>query len=206
MPRKSRLPAPPDIAVRDLTPDDWPTVRALFGKNGACGGCWCMYWKVPRGGQLWEDVKGAKNQRAFRRLVTSGEQLGCLAFAQEEPVGWCSVGPRASYPRMERSRVLRCDWDEGTWSVPCFYVPARWRGRGVASALLAGAVDLARRHGARVLEGYPVVPKSAQVPGAFAWTGVPVLFERRGFRDERPSGGPRPIYRLTLRRGGRARR
>ena len=54
--------------MRDLTPRDWPTIERLFGPRGACGGCWCMVWRVS-GGKAWLENKGEKNRRAFKRLV-----------------------------------------------------------------------------------------------------------------------------------------
>jgi len=180
----------PRVKVRELGTDDWPVIERLFGDKGACGGCWCMWWRVPRGGKLWEESKGAKNRRAFKRLLTAGKVFGCLAFVDDEPVGWCCVGPRADFPRLERTKALQTEWDEGTWSVTCFYIKAGFRGKGVASALLPKSVALAKRRGARVIEGYPVKPKTKKaVPAAFAWTGIPNLFERCGFDC---SPGPEP--------------
>jgi GNAT superfamily N-acetyltransferase len=160
-----------------------------------------MWWRRPRGGKLWEECKGAKNKRDFKALVTSGRVFGCLAFAGEEPVGWCCTGPRGDFPRLERTKALRTDWDENTWSVTCFFIRAGWRGHGVASALLAEAVRLARGHGAKSLEAYPVRPKSEdrKIPAAFAWTGVSAMFEKHNFRDITPRGNSRAIYRRTLR-------
>ena len=179
-------------------------IETLFGKNGACGGCWCMWWRVPRGGKLWEQSKGTKNKRAFKRLVTSGRVHGCLAFAGAKPVGWCCVGPRADFPRLERTRALKTNWDEHTWSVVCFYIPAGWRHHGVATSLLKEAVKLARDRGAKTLEAYPVRPKPGstdEIPAAFAWTGVPSLFEKQRFRNVTPPGNTRDIYCRTFRRG-----
>jgi hypothetical protein len=34
------------FTVRPLTPDLWPALEDLFGKNGASNGCWCMYWRL----------------------------------------------------------------------------------------------------------------------------------------------------------------
>jgi GNAT superfamily N-acetyltransferase len=158
-----------------------------------------MWWRVPRGGKLWEESKGARNKRAFKRLVTSGRVLGCLAFAGVEPVGWCCVGPRGDFPRIERTRALRTAWDETTWSVVCFFIKSGWRGKGVATALLDCAVEIARKHGARTLEGYPVRPKGdAQIPAAFAWTGVPILFESCGFANVAPPGNSRDVYQIRF--------
>jgi hypothetical protein len=69
----------------------------------------------------------------------------------------------------------------------------------VGSALLAGAVKVAKGAGASEVEGYPIRPYTADVPGAFAWTGVPVLFEKQKFVDITPPGNTRPVYRKTFR-------
>jgi predicted GNAT family acetyltransferase len=172
------------LVVRALSRDDWPVIETLFGERGACGGCWCMLWRVPKGGKTWEQAKGEPNRRAFRKLVQTGRAKGCLAFVGDEPVGWCSVAPRADFPRLTRVKALQTDWDEGTWSVTCFYIPSRWRSRGVATALLKHAVALARKHGAKTVEGYPVQPSKGSknpIPSVFAWTGVNALFEKGKF-------------------------
>lgn len=156
-----------------------------------------MWWRLPRGGKLWEENKGAKNKRAFKKLVTSGKVYGCLAFGESEPVGWCCVGPRADFPRLDRTKALQTDWEEQTWALVCFYIRAGWRHRGVASALVKEAVKVARDHGAKELEAYPIRPKadgSGEIPAAFAWTGVPTLFEKHKFRNVTPKGNSRDIY------------
>ncbi len=189
------------LTVRPLCADDWATIEALFGRNGACGGCWCMWWRVPRGGKLWEEFKGAKNKRAFKKLVISGNVYGCLAFAATEPIGWCCVGPRTDFPRLERTKALRTAWRERTWSVICFYIRPGWRHHGVATALLREAVKVARDNGARELEAYPVRPSAdgGEMPAAFAWTGLPRLFEKQKFRTVTPPGGSRDVYRRRFR-------
>lgn len=197
------------IRVRPLEPDDLPIIEELFGPRGACAGCWCMYWRL--GSQEWQAAKGAPNREAFLRLVADGEVHGLLAFEDEEPVGWCNIGPRSDFPRLGRSRVLATGRGEGTWGVPCFFIPAKHRRRGVATALLKAAVALARERGARCLEGYPVTasknaPPGSSVPAAFAWTGVPELFESAGFRDVTPEGSTRPIYLRSFRPSRTARK
>jgi predicted GNAT family acetyltransferase len=161
-----------------------------------------MWWRVERGGKLWEESKGAKNKRTFKKLLTAGKVHGCLAFAGDEPVGWCCVGPRADFPRLERTKALATDFGEHTWCIVCFYIPAKWRHRGVAGALVKEAVTIARDHGAKEVEAYPVRPKSGpgrDIPAAFAWTGVPQLFEKARFQNVTPPGNTRDIYRKKLR-------
>jgi GNAT superfamily N-acetyltransferase len=169
------------ITCKRLTPALWPAVEELFGANGACGGCWCMYWRTAKG-ERWDDLKGERAKRRLKALVTSGKAQGILAFDGREPVGWASVGPRQDYAKLDRAPSFACDDAEGVWSVPCFFVRSGHRGAGVATALLAAAEALAKHHRARVLEGYPVRPKEGpRYPAAFAWTGTRSLFDRAGF-------------------------
>jgi GNAT superfamily N-acetyltransferase len=189
-----------DLTLRPLSPADWPIIVELFGDNGACGGCWCMWWRVPQGGKTWDEAKGAKNRERFRRLIKAGKVRGMLAFAGAEPVGWCCFGPRNTFPRLRRIKALERDCPESTWSMVCFYIPARWRGRGVATRLLEAATARAFALGAREVEGYPVVPKQppARVPAAFAWTGIPALFQAAEYQELDRPAMPRPIYVKSL--------
>ncbi|HWR51327.1 MAG TPA: GNAT family N-acetyltransferase [Bryobacteraceae bacterium] len=171
------------MTVRALTPADWPVVEELFGANGACGGCWCMWWRVPHGGKLWEESKGEKNRRALKSAIEAGEVHAVIAFDGESAVGWCSFGPRETFPRIQSVKALRGEAPPGTWSIVCFYIRAKWRRKGVAGALLDAATRRAFELGAQRVEGYPVIPsKPEPVPAVFAWTGIPRLFESAGFR------------------------
>ena len=189
----------PEVATRSLTAHDWPLIETLFGANGACGGCWCMWWRVPMGGKTWEAAKGEPNRAAFKALVESGRASGVLALAGDAPVGWCAAGPRREFPRIERSKALGRIWSDATWSLNCLYVPPRWRGRGVATALVASAVRLARARGASEIEAYPQAVKPGErQPGAFVWTGVPSLFESAGFEPLHKPVRGRTLYLLRL--------
>ncbi len=185
------------MKIRPVTQDDWSAIERLFGERGACAGCWCMWWRVPRGGRLWKESQGEPNRRALRSLVRAGEVHAMLALEGDEPVGWCCFGPRRDFPRLETVRALRREGGDGTWAITCFYVPARQRGKGVARALLAAATRRAFKLGAREVEGYPAVPRETKHPGAFAWSGVPALFEGEGYVE---TGLGSDARRLVLKR------
>lgn len=188
------------LTIRPLKKKDWPVIEQLFGDRGACGGCWCMWPRLPQGGKLWQEAKGSKNKEDFRHLVEAGKVHAVLAFAGAEPVGWCCFGPRRTFPRLERVRALKRDWAEDTWSIVCFYIPARWRGKGVASQLLQAATERTFALGAREIEGYPVLPAQppARMPAAFAWTGVPALFQKAGYH---PLPNPEQSRQVFLKDG-----
>jgi len=191
------------LTIRPLERDDWPLVEQLFGTRGACAGCWCMEMRNPRGTRL-EDVQGEPNRAALRALVQADRVHALLALdADGEPRGWCSLGPRADFPKLLGSRVMRSDAGDTPWAVVCFFIPATERGAGLGQRLLKAAVELARARGAPALEGYPVNTAGRDgkpYPASFAFVGVPQLFERAGFRDVTPDGQARPVYRRTFRR------
>jgi GNAT superfamily N-acetyltransferase len=184
------------IAVWPVTRERWTDLAALFGPRGACAGCWCMYWR--RAAPDFLRGRGQANRASLRRLVTSGRIPGLLAYLDRMPVGWCSVAPRDSFPRLERARVLPRIDAEPVWSVVCFYVARGYRRRGVSVALLEGAASFARRQGARILEGYPVDPRESDYADAFAWTGTAAAFREAGFTEARRVSPIRPIMRRLL--------
>lgn len=187
------------IKVEELTPERWPALEKLFGKNGACGGCWCMYWRLEKGERL-EDIKGAESKWRMKRLVGQGQAQGLLAFVEGEPVGWLALGRRRDFKRLDRAPSLKCDDADQVWSLPCFFVHRDWRNQGVASALLEAAVKVLRRQEAQVVEGYPVKSSKGleHIPAAFAYTGTVPLFLKQGFElvAERPKGRQRVRRRL----------
>ena len=181
------------LETRELTPAMWPELERLFGKNGACAGCWCMFWRLAEG-ERYDDVRGATAKRRQKRLVTAGKSLGILAFADGEPVGWAALGPRRDFARLDRAPSLAVDDADEVWSVPCFFVKAGWRGQGVARALLDAAVEAVRCRGGRLVEGYPVkLEPGARQAAAFVYTGTEGMFRKAGFKTvaRRPRGKQR---------------
>lgn len=65
------------LKIRALTPSLWPALEDLFGKNGACNGCWCMYWRI---GSAYRKNSREANKAAFHKVVKKGPSPGLLAF------------------------------------------------------------------------------------------------------------------------------
>lgn len=191
----------PRLEFHPLTAERWPDLERLFGERGACGGCWCMWWRLKR--KDWEAGRGASNKRRMKRLAAGDESPGLLAYADGDPVAWCAFEPRESYPGLERSRILARVDERDVWSVTCFFVVQAWRARGVSTALLREAARSAAQRGARVLEGYPHDLGGGTLPGPFVFTGLLAAFERAGFREVVRRSAKRPIVRKALRRPAR---
>jgi len=181
----------PALEFHPVTAERWPDLERLFGEHGAYGGCWCMWWRLPRA-QFTQQV-GQKNKEALKAIVDSGEAPGLLAYADGEPIAWCSVAPRQAFPALDRSRTLKRIDDQPVWSVVCFFVAKPFRRRGVMAPLLTAAVEYARAYGAKIVEGYPVEPTKA-LSGYSGYTGVVSAFRKLGFMEVAQRSG-RPIMR-----------
>jgi GNAT superfamily N-acetyltransferase len=189
---KSREAQPlPALEFHPVTPERWGDLERLFGERGAYGGCWCMWWRLPRAQFQWQ--VGQKNKAALKAIVDSGEAPGLLAYAHGEPIAWCSVGPRPAFGALERSRTLKRVDDAPVWSVVCFFVAKPFRRRGVMVPLLTAAVEYARARGASIVEGYPVDPTKG-LSGYSGYTGVASAFRKAGFVEVLRRGA-RPIMR-----------
>lgn len=197
----------PRFDVRPVTPDRWDELAAFFGPSGAYSGCWCTWWRQPAAAFDAGCRDGAAGNRALlQRLTRDGAVPGLLAYDDDRPVGWVTVAPRPEFGRILRSPALRPDradptddpGDGAVWSVACFWVPRAQRRRGVATALLAAAVDHARDGGATRIEGYPVDSREHR-SDADVYTGTVPFFERAGFTlVRRPGSGQRAVMSRTL--------
>jgi GNAT superfamily N-acetyltransferase len=179
------------LKYQPLTSNRWKDFERLFGSNGACGGCWCMWWRLKR--SQYEKQKGAGNKKAIKKIVSSGIVPGILAYEGTNPIGWCAIEPRESYALLENSRTLKRIDAEKVWSVVCFFVDRKYRRKGVTEKLLEAALKHAKKNKAKIVEGYPV--DSEKTPSAFAWTGFASAFIKVGFKEVQRGSPTRPIMR-----------
>lgn len=182
-----------DLKFHPLTPDRWLDVERLFGERGACGGCWCMFWRLAHSDFMRQ--RGEMNRKAFKSSVDSGSVPGILAYASGQPVGWCAVAPRETFARLERSRVLKRIDDEPVWSVVCFFVAKSFRRRGMSVRLLQAAVEYVGRQGGKIVEGYPFDYQRDRTPDPFVYTGLASAFRKTRFVDVARRSRTRPIMR-----------
>ncbi len=185
------------LVVVPLTKERWGDFETLFGARGACGGCWCMWPRVPRAQFLAR--KGEGNRRDMKALVDGGAVPGLLAYVGGVPAGWCAIAPREEYLRLAGSRVLAPVDDRPVWSVVCFFIARPFRRKGLSVALLKAAADYAAGQGARIVEGYPEEHDSPQ-PDAFVYRGLASAFRDAGFTEALRRSPKRPIMRKVPRK------
>jgi GNAT superfamily N-acetyltransferase len=143
----------------------------------------------------WRDRSlrhGEPKKRAMAKLVRDGREPGLLAYEDGDAVGWVSVAPREEYPAILASPQYKPRENGGgdaVWSIVCFVVDKPLRARGIASALLAGAVEYAFAHGATSVEAYPHVTDERD------YMGHTTLYAHAGFRHVRDAN-KRTVVRL----------
>jgi GNAT superfamily N-acetyltransferase len=185
--------------VADATAERWEDVVAVLRTRGDPSRCWCQWFRLRRSD--FDATRVAQRRAALQEQVAAPVPPGILAYDDDGvPAGWCAVAPRADSPRLTTSRVAAVVPDEdGLWAVTCFVVRVDARGRGLAAVLLDGAVDLARRHGARLVEAYPVDTTVRPASTSELFHGPLSVFLRAGFTEVgRRSSAARPVVRLHL--------
>src|SRR5439155_25447115 len=138
------------LAAEPLTKDRWGDLVDLFSRPGAsmARGCFCMYYRKSGASGVGP---AAVNRAALKSLVDKGTVPGLIGYEDGSPVGWVSLGPREEYVKLKRSPVMKPVDDASVWSIVCFFVDRRARGRGVSTALLNAAISYARSQGATLL-------------------------------------------------------
>jgi GNAT superfamily N-acetyltransferase len=185
----------PQFSFHPLTPDLWADFERLFGPRGACGGCWCTFWKLR--GKAYEENTGEPARQMQKSVVDSGIVPGLLAFTGDEPVGWIAVEPRSAYERLAHSRILKPVDEAEVWSVTCFFVAKQARRQGLTVELLKVAVKYVNEQGGKIVEGYPV-DTDKEMPAAFIYHGTASAFHQAGFVEAARRSDTRPIMRYSL--------
>ncbi len=180
--------------IEALGPSTWEAFAGLVeANNGIFGGCWCMGFHA-------DDSRSspARNRERKRARVHAGSAHAALVFDGDACVGWCQFGSPEEVPRIKS----RAAYEKGLtrspdWRIACCFVGRGHRRKGVATAALAGAVDLIADLGGGTVEGYP--EDSASVPAGFLFNGALSTYEKLGFTRDRKIGKHRWVVRRVVR-------
>ncbi|MGF1661811.1 MAG: GNAT family N-acetyltransferase [Kineosporiaceae bacterium] len=184
-----------------VTPDRFEDFADVVNRSRRATHCWCLSHRLSS--REIQELGGGSREQAMRRLCEREHPPGVVTYRDGEPVGWCSIGPRAEITRLATSRLIRPVDDVPVWSIVCVVVRSGHRRQGVTAPLLAGAVDYAASRGAPAVEAYPVDPPG-RMDVTMAFVGTRSMFERAGFRvvgttEAVASGMPRLVVRRDLR-------
>jgi GNAT superfamily N-acetyltransferase len=185
------------LDVRELRAKTWNDFERVLGSNGGARGCWCMHWRLSIAEFM--EGKGEGNKQAMKELASRKRAPGVLVYKGDQPVAWCSLGPRTAFPRLERSSLLASVDDEPVCAITCIFVHRQHRGSGLLAAVLDAVCDYAATRGYAIVEGYPVEPRPGRRAGSdTAMTGIASAFRDAGFAEVARPRGDRPIMRRSL--------
>jgi GNAT superfamily N-acetyltransferase len=201
--------ATPELTIVPANEASWDDLRAVFGTRGAAATCWCQRYKL-QARESFGSLPAEERAHRLRAQTACGHQesqttSGLVAYLGGEPAGWCAVEPRTAYSGL--LRVFRVPWDgrsedkadDRVWALTCVFARPGFRRRGIAHALVRAAVDFARAHGARALEGYPMLTQPGQ---EIAWDEIHVgsrgMFEAAGFAEVSHPTKRRVVMRIDF--------
>ena len=185
------------LTFEPVSQANWHQFVRLFGERGACGNCWCMYYRLKRADFL-EGKENDGNKQSMHELVRQNKPVGILGFYEGEPIAWCAFAPREDFIKLENSRVHKRIDHRPVWSIPCFFVDKKFRRLGVSVALLKGVIRIAGEQGIKIIEAYPTIPTKEKLPDSFAWIGLYKSFERAGFQIVDRTSLHRPMVRFFV--------
>ncbi len=192
MKQKAKL----NLEFRPLTSERWKDFEYLFGTNGACGNCWCMFWKM-KGKEFDEKRKTGETKTAIKNLVKKNTIPGLIAYIEGIPVGWMALEPRENYPRLANSRVLKLVDNKPVWSITCFFINKKFRRQGITIKLLNEAKKFVKQNGGKIVEGYPVKTDKGE-PDPFVYTGLYPAFIKAKFKEAARRSERRPVMRYYI--------
>jgi GNAT superfamily N-acetyltransferase len=195
-----------DVHVVPANEASWDDLQAVFGR-GAAAKCQCQ--RIKLGDRAWYGMPVEERAYRLRQEADCGNPKadgtsGMVAYLASEAVGWVAIEPRANYRRLRGSSVPWVGRTEDpnapdVWAIVCFAIRPGYRGQGLTRPLAKAAVAYARAHGAKAVEGYPMLPKPGQtVSWGEMHVGSRSTFAAAGFRDVSRPTTRRVVMRIDL--------
>ncbi len=184
--------------TKPLDESTWPDFAGLVeANNGVWGGCWCMWY---HGKRASSDDTPELRRKAKQCLVQEGRAHASLVFDGADCVGWVQFGSPEELPRIHNQRAYFATEPKlPTWRITCFFAGKGYRGKGVATAALEGAVAQINQLGGGRIEAYPDNTEGRKAAPAFLFNGALSTFERLGFKRSRLIGKHKWVVTRTVR-------
>lgn len=168
------------IEIRPLTPQHLPDFldffeQRAFSDNPQWQSCYCHFPHADHASVVWRDRTAAQNRAATCERIAAETMTGWLAYADAQAIGWCNAGPRRFVEGLfDTPEALA----ERIGAIACFVVAPAFRGRHVASTLLAAACEGLRERGFEWAEAYPRADASGAAQSHY---GPLAMYRAAGF-------------------------
>ncbi len=188
-----------NLSIQVVTSDLIKDLSRLFSSEPVVDSCWCMWFITPI--KTYHTAGSGGNCASFCEMVARDNlPPGLLAYHNEEPVGWCAVGPRTRYVRALKTPTYNdgnINEAPGIWLTPCFFIRKDMRRKGISQALLNEAIHLASENGATAIDGFPYSGAKKRSVNDLQ-VGYEALFAACGFEVLRRPSTSRVVMRREL--------
>lgn len=116
--------------------------------------CYCCFFHAESAVE-WESQTREQNRKSAREMILSGKMNGLLAYADNQPVGWCHFDDKSKLPGLKVFYPEVIGNEENIGAIVCFTVAQAYRKKGVAKKLLAQACEELKNRGFFAAEAYP---------------------------------------------------
>jgi hypothetical protein len=187
------------LRIARLTPDRWSDLEAIFNAKGCsiARGCWCMAYRLSGSREpLPPGVTRAQaNRAALKALVDAGNPPGLIGYRRKIPVGWSRSVRVKSTPSSDARPSWKQSMSNPSGQSSASLCRPSTAARVWAQALLRGAVAYAEKHGATLIEAYPV-DKPTRSNDDYMWFGAKSMYDKVGFKEIARRKPHRPIVRI----------
>ena len=151
-----------------------------FADNAQWAKCYCHYYQVPKSIR-WASLSAPQNRTAMQARIEVGEMEGFLAYEGGEVVGWVNAQPRHELPhcfaRLGISPTpLACAPFEAA-AIVCFVIAPMQRRRGIARALLCGALGSFATRGFKLVDGFPFKSRGSELAADHYHGPLPIFLD-----------------------------
>lgn len=189
-----------EIRIAPASADRFDDVEHALTGGGDGASCWCQWWMLRN--KDFQATTNEQRRELLREDLDAPVPSALVAYVDGAAAGWVKVSPRPDQPRLAATRDFQQSpepFDDGSvWAITCFVVRREFRGEGLGGALLDAAVDHARSHGARIIEGYPVDTSTKKTSTNDLYHGALTTFMAAGFAEVARPKPARPIVSLSL--------
>ena len=182
--------------IKPLDESTWDAFAALVeANNGVFGGCWCIGFH-PEGGDKGDGGAQPRSEARARASRARRTPRSCSTATTASAGASSGRRPSCRGSRAARS-TRRARRRLPDWRIACNFVGKGHRRKGVATAALAGALELIAGLGGGTVEGYPEA--AGDVPAGFLFNGALSTYEQLGFARDRQIGKHRwVVTRVVL--------
>jgi len=188
----------PSTRVEAISPENLEDLLRLFdGKafsdNPEWSFCYCQCFYEDPGQIVWTEQTAERNRSMACRRIGNRAMRGYLAYAGDDPVGWCNAAPRHLLHALDDEPTPDA---EKIGAIVCFLVAPDHRGKGIAKKLLEAACDGLAAEGLEIAEANP---KKESGSDAENYVGPLSLYLSAGFAIYREDDDGSVYVRRALR-------